>query len=259
MPLIWVGLTFPLLLLMQRWIHRHLRGVALLITGRPDRAVLLYAILLLPGVVLHELSHWTMARLLGVRTGSLSLLPKPQSDGSVQLGYLEYYKTKDVGPVRESLIGVAPLITGTIAILLIGVHIFGVSDIVEAAANVNGRLLAHSLRQLVAAPDFFVWLYLIFAFSNAMMPSPSDRRAWPALLVILTLVLALVYLAGLHDTLGSSLADPAKGILEYLGLTFSVAVGVDIIFVVVIALLEKVISRLKGVELVYDAMDTTSS
>ena len=120
MPFIWVALTLPILLFLQRWIHRHLHGVAFLLTGNKNWAVVLYAIILFPGVLLHEFSHWLTATLLGVRTGSFSVLPRTKSDGSVQLGYVEYYKTSSVGPIRESLIGSAPLVTGTAVILLIG-------------------------------------------------------------------------------------------------------------------------------------------
>lgn len=113
MPFIWVTLAFIILLILQRWIHAHLHGLSLLITGQPQYAVILYAIVLLPGVLLHEVSHWVAASLLGVRTGKLSLFPRVQPDGTIQLGYVEYYKGRTLGPIRESLIGGAPLISGT--------------------------------------------------------------------------------------------------------------------------------------------------
>jgi len=259
MPVFWVVLTFPVMLLLQRWIHRHLRGVALLITGRMDRAVILYAIILLPGVLLHELSHWATARLLGVRTGSLSLLPEMKKDGSVQLGYLEYYKHRNLGPIRESLIGGAPLISGTLVILLIGQRVFGVTDLAAAVQSADVEQLTQALGQIFSAADFFVWLYLIFVISNAMMPSPSDRRAWPAFAVVLTIVLALVYLLNLQQTVTNGLVGPVAVVLGYLGLTFSLVIGVDLIFIFVITLLEKGISRIRGVELVYEGVDALPS
>ena len=108
MPFIWVAITLPCLYFLQRWIHRHLHGVALLLTGNKQWAIVLYAIVLFPGVLLHELSHWITANILRVKTGKFSVLPKSIADGSVQLGYVEYYKTSKVGPIRESLIGTAP-------------------------------------------------------------------------------------------------------------------------------------------------------
>ena len=195
MPFIWVALALPILLLMQRWIHTHLHGISLLLMGQPERAVILYAIVLFPGVLLHELSHWLMATLLGVRTGSFSLLPRRQADGSVQLGYVEYYKSSTLGAFRESLIGGAPLVTGTAVILLIGFRIFGVTDLTAAIQSGDVDTLITALSQVFAVPDFLVWLYLLFAVSNAMMPSRSDRRAWPALiLTLIVIAIALVLL-----------------------------------------------------------------
>ncbi len=61
MPFIWVIIAFVALLLMQRWIHTHLHGVSMLITRRAEWAVILYSLVLLPGVFLHEISHWLTA------------------------------------------------------------------------------------------------------------------------------------------------------------------------------------------------------
>jgi len=66
MSFFWVAIALPVLLLLQRWIHRHLRGVAYLLTGRQSWAVIIYALILFPGVLLHELSHWLAAQVLGV-------------------------------------------------------------------------------------------------------------------------------------------------------------------------------------------------
>ena len=65
-----------LLVFLQRWIHTHLHGVSLLLTGRPEWAVIVYAVILFPGVFLHEASHWLAATLTGVRTGGVSLMPR---------------------------------------------------------------------------------------------------------------------------------------------------------------------------------------
>ena len=259
MPFFWVGITFPTLLFMQRWIHRHLRGVALLITGRMMWAVIIYAIILLPGVLLHELSHWVTARLLGVRTGSLSLIPQIKQDGSVQLGYVEYYKGRNLGPVRESLIGAAPLITGTLAVLLIGLHIFDITALGQAIQSGQIDQLTQALGQVFSAPDFLVWLYLIFAISNAMMPSASDRQAWPTFLLLLLVVLLAALVLGGQEVMVQGLLGPVATVLGFLGLAFSLAIGVELVFIGVIMLLEKGISRIRGVEVVYEGVDALPS
>jgi hypothetical protein len=250
MSFVWVAAALPILLVLQRWIHRHLRGVAYLFTGRQRWAVVLYALILFPGVLLHELSHWLFANLLGVRTGAVSLLPRQQPDGSIQLGYVEYYRRR-LDPLRESLIGGAPLITGTLVILLIGIRVFDIPTLRTALATGEIAGLSAALGQLFNTPDFFLWLYLIFAVSNAMLPSPSDRRAWPAFIILLIVGAGLLYLLQMQDLLLDGLVGPVATVFGFLGLAFTMAIGVDLVFIFVIYVVETVISRLKNVELVY--------
>lgn len=251
MSFFWVAMALPVLLLVQRWIHRHLRGVAFLLTGRQSWAVIAYALILFPGVLLHELSHWLFANLLGVRTGAVSLLPRQQADGSIQLGYVEYYRHRRLDPIRESLIGGAPLITGTVVILLIGLRVFDVPALSQAVASGEIDGLTSALSEVFSTPDFFLWLYLLFSVSNAMLPSPSDRRAWPAFIVLLAVIAGALLLLRQQEFLLDGLAGPVATIFGFLGLAFTLAIGVDLVFMFVIYVIETVVSRLKNVELQY--------
>jgi hypothetical protein len=251
MPFIWVAITLPCLYFLQRWIHRHLHGVALLLTGNKQWAIVLYAIVLFPGVLLHELSHWITANILRVKTGKFSVLPKSIADGSVQLGYVEYYKTSKVGPIRESLIGSAPLVTGTAVVILIAFKIFDVPTLSASIVSGDIELLTNALVDLFETPDFLIWLYLLFAISNAMMPSSSDRRAWPAFALIMVVFAIILYLLGLADNFVESLVGPAATVFGYLGLAYSLVIGVDIFFIFFVYIIESMISRIKGVDVVY--------
>ena len=255
MPFIWVAFTIPVLLLIQRWIHTHLHGISLLLMGRPERAVILYAIILLPGVFLHELSHWVAATLLGVRTGTFSLIPRVQPDGTVQLGYVEYYKGRTLGPIRESIIGGAPLLAGTAVILWIGFRIFSVTNLTAALQSGEIDTLVVALGAVFSINDIFIWLYLLFAISNGMMPSRSDRRAWPAFLLTMGALAFVLFVLGLRDIVVAGLAEPVTTVFGYLGLAFSMAIGVDIFFMLLIAGVEGLISRIKGVSVVYSSTE----
>src|SRR3989338_5643040 len=70
--------------------------------------------LLLPGIFLHEFSHILMAELLRVKTGELRLKPEI-SEGQLRLGSAQIASTD---PLRLTLIGVAPFITGVLTLLL---------------------------------------------------------------------------------------------------------------------------------------------
>ena len=251
MPFLAAAVALLILVFLQRWIHTHLHGVSLLLTGRPEWAVIVYAVVLFPGVFLHEASHWLAATLTGVRTGGVSLMPRHQPDGTLQLGYVEYYKGRTLGPFRESLIGAAPLIAGTAVILLIAYRVFGVTTLADAVVTGDISTLADAMAEFIATPNFFVWLYLLFAVGNAMLPSKSDRHAWPAFLLWLgglTIVVAfLTSGTGLLD----NLAGPVATLFGYLAIAFSIAIAVDLLFMAVIALLEWLLGRARGVSVVY--------
>jgi hypothetical protein len=107
------------LLVLQRSLHREIQSIFLLITRRVDISYVIFSLLFLPGVFLHETSHFIMARLVGVRTGKFSLLPKALDDGRLQLGYVE---TAPTDLFRDALIGAAPLLTGGAFVIYAGIY-----------------------------------------------------------------------------------------------------------------------------------------
>jgi hypothetical protein len=251
MPFLAAAVALVVLVLFQRWIHSHLHGVSLLLTGRADWAMIVYAVVLLPGVFLHEVSHWLAATVLGVRTNGMSLIPRRQPDGTLQLGYVEYYRSRTLGPFRESLIGAAPLIAGTAVILLIARHVFGVTEMAAAVLAGDISTLADVIGSLVATPNFYVWLYLLFAVANAMLPSRSDRHAWPAFLLWMAVLTIAVAFLTRGTTLLDSLAAPVATLFGYLAAALWIAIAVDILFALVIAVLEWLLGRMRGMSVVY--------
>lgn len=253
MPFLAAVIGMVILLFQQRYIHSHLHGISLLLTSRPDWAVYLYAFILLPGVVLHELSHWLVALLLGVRTTGFSLTPRRQPDGSVQLGYVEYYRGRLLDPVRESAIGAAPLIAGTAVILLISRHIFGLTSLAAAFATGDVTTLGEAIAQFIATPNFLVWLYFLFAISNAMLPSRSDRHAWPMFLLWLGGLSLVVMFVGRDAALLDNLARPVATMFGYLATALWIAIAVDALCMIAIFLLEWLLSRARGMSVIYGA------
>ena len=245
-PILWATVTFFIMWLMQLWIHRHLQGVSYLLMGSPNGAVLVYALVLFPGVLLHELSHWLMAKVLGVRTGKLSLIPSLEKDGTVRLGYVEYYKTADLGALRESLIGGAPLILGTTAVLAIATYIFGLPTLAQTLQPDSVDSVSLAFADLLATDDFWLWFYLLFAISNAMLPSASDRRAWPAFLAWVMGGGVVLYLLDFQAAVWAGVAGPLATVFGYLQIAFSLTIGVNLFFMALIGLLEWVVGGVSG-------------
>ena len=115
--IVWFLLSLWLLVLITRWFGFRLQSLTLMVTGNSTIALYLFFFLLLPGTIVHELSHLLAARLLGVGTGGISLTPKVVQN-QVRLGAI---RIKGTDIVRGSLIGVAPLLVGTGLVYLFSV------------------------------------------------------------------------------------------------------------------------------------------
>ena len=83
-------ILFCCLIVLTNWITKHVQGVGYLITGDGQIALVLYFVLMLPGVLIHELSHALAAWLLGVKVRHLSIgIRRKRRGGQVALGSVE--------------------------------------------------------------------------------------------------------------------------------------------------------------------------
>src|SRR5215468_1135718 len=92
--IIFAGVVF-LLAGTQRWIHRHLFGMGYVISNEKSTATLLYYLALMPGVLLHEMSHYLVAGMFHIRHKKFNMIPKAQEDGSLEMGFIELEKIKN--------------------------------------------------------------------------------------------------------------------------------------------------------------------
>jgi hypothetical protein len=236
------------LVILERWIHKHLQGLWLLLLRDADMALVMYSLIMLPGVLLHEGSHWLAALLLGVRTGRFSVIPKRLPNGNLRLGYVE---TAKADPLREALIGAAPLAAGVAAIIFMGYARLGVGAVGTAAAQGDVWATAAAVQAMGRQPDFWLWVYLLFTVANSMLPSASDRRAWGPVAVAAVLVTGLLIYAGLGDDLMSSLSGVLTSAARALAAGFSLTVVINLLIVPVLWGVEQVVMRLTGMKVQY--------
>ncbi len=229
-------ILFCCLIVLTNWITKHVQGVGYLITGDGQIALVLYFVLMLPGVLIHELSHALAAWLLGVKVRHLSIgIRRKRRGGQVALGSVQVSGTD---PLRASLIGLAPLISGCAAILIINSQVFGLNT----QAGFGLSRFWQELQSAYYVPDFWLWVYLVFAISNAMLPSAADRRAWGIALLFLAFVGALVYFAGLFDQISYTLGRWARNAADQLTYTFAITVIVDLFVVAALFVIEQALA-----------------
>lgn len=236
----------PLLFLQQR-LHQEMMAVFLLLTRNQGAALVLFSLLFLPGVVLHEMSHWLTAKLLGVRTGKIWLIPERLPDGNLRMGYVE---AERVDFVRESLVGFAPLLFGGLFVAYAGLYQLKFHLLWGTLMNVQWAALPGAFAALYAQADFWLWFYLTFVVSATMMPSPSDRQAWMPLIWFAAMVLGLAFLAGAGPWLAVNLAPGLNNVLRAAAVVFGISIAVHIVLLLPTVLVRRGLNRLTGLAVV---------
>ncbi len=244
----WGIFLFLILLLvpmiyLPRLLQREIQAIFLLLTRRLDLSMVLFSMLFLPGIVLHESSHYLVARLLGVRTGRFSILPRKMQAGQIRLGYVE---TSSTDFVRDALIGLAPLIVGGIVVALVGIYRLGLNALWTnlVQGHLDATLLA--LKSILIQPDVWLWFYFVFTISSTMMPSASDRRSWlPVILMVLGL-LGIILIIGAGSWIMTNFGAAFSSALNAITLVFGMTILVHLFLLPPAWLLRILISRVVG-------------
>ncbi|OGO25126.1 MAG: hypothetical protein A2W33_06700 [Chloroflexi bacterium RBG_16_52_11] len=240
---LWLLISTGLLLFLQHNLHQEIQGVFLLLTRRADISIALFSILFFPGILIHESSHYLVARMLRVKTGRFSLIPRRSGLGRLQLGYVETVHT-DI--MRDALIGAAPLLIGGLVIAYIGLKQFNLDSLWESYQAGAISSWREAMTVIYHSADFWLWLYLAFVISSTMMPSRSDRRAWLPIALTLLLILALTLLAGAGPWLMLYVAPPLNRILKSVVFVFGVSVSLHIVIWLPFLFTRVVLEQLTG-------------
>jgi len=233
------------LILLQRLLHREIQAVFLILTRDARLTMGIFSFIFLPGVFLHELSHFLMAKILRVPTGRFSILPQPLPDGRLQLGYVE---TAQADIVRDSLIGAAPLIFGTLFVAYVSIYPLDMRILWDTFRNSQFNLFWLGLTELPHEKDFYLWFYLTFAVSSTMMPSESDRHAWLELAISVGVIFAIALLIGAGPWMLNNVAPLISSFLSSVAVIFGLSSAVHVVLILPTALMHRLLTRVTGVD-----------
>ncbi len=205
--------------LLRKIVSRELQALSLLIFKTTKPGFIFYTLLVFPGVVVHELSHWLMAELLQVRTGKITLLP--ESYLPRQTNRLGSVKIAQTDPFRSLLIGFAPFFSG-VGLLFVLIHLL---------STISSFY-----------PLGYLYLYLIWVVSNSMLLSKSDIRAWP--IFVFFLILLFILKSYFHFSFKFlARIDFSRFILRPFGLTLGLGSAIALALMGLRLSLEKLLHR----------------
>lgn len=143
------------ILVLRKFFTRSLLELGMRLLESSRAVIWFYSVLTLPGLIIHEISHFLVAALTGLRTGTIELLPRMGKLGNVEFGSVQVEKAD---PLRLVLVGMAPLISG-------------LPLIAWMSLNLNKQPL--------------LWGYLITTTTLHMLPSKKDLTYWPMIVLLL--------------------------------------------------------------------------
>lgn len=208
-----------LLFVLSQTLTRQLSFLLYHLSGNQQIVSVIIAVIFFPGVVLHELSHFLTAVLLGVHAQHMEFFPKI-IDGRLKLGSVQIEKTD---PVRKTLIGIAPLFYG-VGFLLFLAYLFQsyfAGDIIAAV--------------IIGA--------LYYQVSNTMFSSKKDLEGtWIVLLSIIVFFIILWFfdVPVTSFLLTSSVGVLIQEILEKGSFYLAAAVGIDVCAVLLLFGVKKI-------------------
>lgn len=220
-------------------ITRSLYAIFYLIFRNRHVASGILTFLYLPGTAIHELSHLIVAEILRVPTGELSLTPTVAKNDAgqdeIRAGYLKIGKT-DV--LRRFLVGVAPLILGLGALVVL-VLLFDRFWI--QMTDWKYQLLLIS-----------VISYFLFSVSINMFSSKKDLEDAPYLLpavaLFVTALIITAYFAGVRLSLTGTALTITLTVLSGLTRALGIVCGINLLVLTINGLFLRGIEKIQNIQ-----------
>jgi hypothetical protein len=230
---------------LERWLHQHIFKVGWLVTKQYQTTTILYYAFFLPGIILYELVFWLVAGFLNVRADRAIAWPEKQEIGELKLSFIKL--SKNVGQFPLAVISTAPLLVGLAAVAFIANNRLDFQGFIHTMGSGFLDDVAAAFSRLVSAPDFWIWIYLVFTISNTMWPDVSKLRGWRVILIALAIAGAVLIAIGAgNQVIVETLNGPVTNALNALSGTLAVIIGIDLFVVAVLGTIEAIIERITG-------------
>ncbi|OGD83028.1 hypothetical protein A2572_01045 [Candidatus Collierbacteria bacterium RIFOXYD1_FULL_40_9] len=185
--------------------------------------IIIWSLIFLPGTIIHELSHFFMAILVGARTGKIEVFPEfldtENPDGGVALGSVQ---TPKLNIIQGVLVGLAPALTG------LGLLVW------------LGSLILQSYN-LATYQNLAFQIYLFFTVSNSFFPSRTDlNHAIPAAITA-AVCIAIAWLVGVQFSL--SISDGVASVSKVILVTILLGTTLNLFISFIFFILRKAINR----------------
>jgi hypothetical protein len=248
----WVTLLFVVLPLVaaERWIHQHMFGVGYLLTGDKGSATGFYYLIFFPAVVLHELVQYFVCGILNVPIKKLEVRLQPQENGTVRYDFVTIDKKK-TDRIRISIVGGAPFFVAAIIFYLISTQILDLYSLIDAFNSSELRNVGGAIQDQFNTPDFWLWLYVLFALTNGMVPTREDREGWEFVLLAIGGVSVVFLVLGLDEVLIETYTGPIREGLELVTASLLIILSIDIVVILLLGITEDTLERIRGFKMDY--------
>jgi hypothetical protein len=146
-------------------------------------------------------------------------------------------------PFRDSLVGIAPLLVGTVLVTIIGHIIFDTPLVSSLLAEGEWLGAVIAFRQELNRPSGLLWAYLLFTIANAMMPSASDREPLMPVLLYGALAIAAYIILGLPLQGAAVVMQWLAPTLSNLSSALLFVIVLDIVTLAILYVIRLIISR----------------
>lgn len=235
--LIFSSILFVLLFILSRKVISYFYLTVFVITRSRNASLVILAAFLLPGTIIHELSHFLFALILHIPTGKLSIFPGIEKSGEVHAGKLTLGESD---PFRLALIGLAPSVIGIVLLYFLSSFFFPLSFL-PTTHNPQPTTIFSSPALLLAI------CYLLLAISVTMFSSKKDMQPLKIALPIAALVMLGLYYIGIRMLFTADLVTWIDQIIKNLNYSLLLTAILNTIFFACIFLifvgLQKILKR----------------